>query len=139
MVIAWQRNAARWRESQKTEDNCEGRDSVPGFVSGGTSVRLAHPGQGQITTKHQTLGTIQEVANLRAKFAIGRPACAHGVHAKQCPGNVAVARASQRGIKRLQGAQMQQRRTTRWPRHRSGNFAMKHEGLSLILGQTRAR
>lgn len=86
MVIAWQRNAARWRESQKTGDNCEGRYSVRGFVSGGTTwgtdVLLAHASQGQIATTHQTLGTGQEVANLRTKFAIRRPAIAHGISAE---------------------------------------------------------
>ena len=82
MVIAWQRNAARWRESQKTGDNCEGRYSVRGFVSGGVGVLLAHASQGQIATTHQTLGTGQEVANLRTKFAIRRPAIAHGISAE---------------------------------------------------------
>ena len=66
MVIAWQRNAARWRESQETGDNCEGRYSVREFVSGGTNVLRTYASQGQITAAHQTLGTGQEVANLRA-------------------------------------------------------------------------
>jgi hypothetical protein len=108
---------------------------VRGFVSGGVGVLLAHASQGQITTTHQTLGTGQKVANLRAKFAVGRPARAHGVHPEQYPGNVAMARTSLPPIERLQGAQMQQRRAARWSWQGSGDFAMKHTGLCLVLGK----
>ncbi len=110
-----------------------------GFVSGGTGVRLAYPGQGQIAAAHQTLGTGQKVANLRAQLAVGGPACAHGVSAKQRPGNLAMAGASLPPVERLQGAQMQQRRTASWPRHGLGNFAMEQTGLCLVLGQARAQ
>ena len=44
MVVAWQRNATRWRESQETAANCEGRDSAHWFVSGYASVLLSYPG-----------------------------------------------------------------------------------------------
>ncbi len=109
------------------------------FVSGGASVLLAYPGQGQITATHQTLGPTQEVANLRTKFAICCPALAHGVSAEQCPGNVAMACTGPPPIERLQGAQMQQRRAARWSRQGSGNFAMKYTRLCLVLGQPCAR
>ena len=107
MVIAWQRNAARWRESQKTGDNCEGRYSVRGFVSGGVGVLLAHASQGQITATHQTLGAGQKVANLCAKLTIGCPSLSHGVSAEQRSGNVAMVSARLRRIERLQGVQVQ--------------------------------
>lgn len=107
MVIAWQRNAARWRESQEVQANCEGRNSVRGFVSGGADVLLAYASQGQITATHETLGTGQEVANLRTQLAIRRPARAHGVSAEQSTGNVAMVSTGLRRIKRLQGVQVQ--------------------------------
>ncbi len=139
MVIAWQRNATRWRESQETAGNCEGRDSVRDLVSGDAGVLLAYPRQGQVAAAHQTLGTAQEMANLCAQFAIGRPSRAHGVHAKQGPGNVTMPSARLRCIERLQGVQMQQRCAARRPRLRVGNFTAKHAGLCLVLGQSCAR
>ena len=69
---------------------------------------LAYASQGQIAATHQTLGTGQEVANLRAKLTVRCPALAHGVNAEQCPGNVAMVSARLRRIKRLQGVQVQQ-------------------------------
>ena len=65
-----------------------------GFVSGGTAgdinVLLAYASQGQITATHQTLGTGQEVTNLRTKFTVCCPALAHGVNAEQNTCNVAM-------------------------------------------------
>ena len=65
-----------------------------GFVSGSTAgdsnVLLAYACQGQITATHQTLGTGQEVTNLRTKLAISGPALAHGIKTEQCAGNVAM-------------------------------------------------
>ena len=139
MVVDWQRNATRWRESQETADNCEGRDSARDLVSGDAGVRLAYPRQGQVAAAHQTLGTAQEMANLRAQFAVSRPARAHGVRPKHGPGNVAMASSRLRCIERLQGAQMQHRRAARRPRLGVRNFTAKHAGLCLVLGQPCAR
>ena len=72
-----------------------------GFVSGGAGVQLAYASQSQITATHETLGTGQEVANLRTKFAVGRPARARGINSEQRPGNVAMVSASLPRVKRL--------------------------------------
>ncbi len=139
MVVDWQRNATRWRESQETADNCEGRDSARDLVSGDAGVRLAYPRQGQVAAAHQTLGTAQEMANLRAQFAVGRPTRAHGVRPEQGLGNVTMASARLRCIERLQGVQMQQRCAAHWARLGVRNFTAKHAGLCLVLGQPCAR
>lgn len=110
-----------------------------GFVSGGADVLLAHASQGQITATHQTLGTDQKVANLRAQFAIRRPALVHGISAEQSPGNVAMMSTGLRRIKRLQGVQVQQGRTGnssciyRWP------FPLDGVGLHMVAAQSRAQ
>lgn len=79
-----------------------------GFVSGGAVVLLAYPSQNQIAAAHQTLGTGQEVANLRTQLTVRCPALTHRINAEQCPGNVAMVRTSLPRIERLQGVQMQQ-------------------------------
>lgn len=108
MVIAWQRNAARWRESQESQANCEGRYSGGGFVSGVMDRLLAYPGQSQVATAHEFFCACQNMANLRAQFAVGAPARLNCISAKKCSGNIAVMGTGLPGIKRLQGTQMQQ-------------------------------
>ena len=143
MVIAWQRNAARWRESQETRDNCEGRDSAREFVSGGTTwgsdVLLAHADQGQVATTHQTLGTGKEVTNLRTKFAIRCPARAHSIKTEQCASNVAVVSASLPCIKRLQGVQVQQGSAGDSSGINGGPFPLDGIGLHLVPAQARTQ
>ena len=100
---------------------------------------LAYDSQGQITATHQTLGTGQEVANLRTKLTIGCPALAHGVSAEQRSGNVAMVSAILRCIKRLQGVQVQQRSTRDFFGDHRRPLAMNCIGLHLIPGQSRAQ
>lgn len=110
-----------------------------GFVSGGADVLLAYASQGQITATHQTLGTGQEMTNLRTQFAIRRPALAHRVSAEQRAGNIAMVSARLRRIERLQGVQVQQGST--------GNLFSSHRrplplngiGLCLVPSQSRAQ
>ena len=143
MVIAWQRNAARWRESQETRDNCEGRYSAREFVSGGTTwgtdVLLGYASQGQITATHQTLGTGQDMANLRTQFTIGGPALAHGISAEQRPGNLAVVCASLPCIKRLQGVQVQQGSAGNSSGINRRPFPLDGIGLHLVPAQSRTQ
>ena len=78
------------------------------FVSGEMGRLCTYPNQRKIATEHEFLCTCQNMANLGAQFTVGVPARLNRISSKQCPGNVAVAGTSLLGIKRLQGAQMQQ-------------------------------
>ncbi|OGB50931.1 MAG: hypothetical protein A2503_10790 [Burkholderiales bacterium RIFOXYD12_FULL_59_19] len=138
-MIACQRNAARWRESQETWDNCEGRYSERRFVSGGAGVLLAYASQSQIAATHQTLGTGQEMANLCTKFTIGGPALANDISAEQSPCNVAMESASLRPIKRLQGVQMQQGNACNSSGVNRRPFPLDGVGLHLVPAQSRAQ
>ncbi len=114
-----------------------------GFVSGGTTwgtdVRRAHASQGQVAATHQTLGTGQKVANLRAKFAIRRPAHAHGISAEQSHGNIAMLSARLRCIKRLQGVQVQQGSASNSSGVNRRPFPLDGVGLHLVPAQSRAQ
>lgn len=100
---------------------------------------LAHASQGQIAATHQTLGTGQEVANLRTQFTIGGPALVHGVSAKQSRGNVAMVSTGLRRVKRLQGVQVQQGRAGNSSGVNRRPFPLDGVGLHLIPGQSRAQ
>ena len=114
-----------------------------GCVSGGTKretdVLLAYASQGQIAATHQTLGAGQQVANLRAQFAISRPTLAHGIGAEQSPGNVAMVSARLRCIERLQGVQMQQGSAGNSSGVHSRPFPLDGVGLHLVPAQSRTQ
>jgi hypothetical protein len=137
MDITDRRSAVGWRQSQQSRVRREGRDSCVGFVSGGGAVPVAYPSQDQIAAAHETLGPIQKMSNLCAHFAVGRPPRAHDVGTEQNFGNVAMAGAGLRRIKRVNRAKMQQRSASRrtgsrwW--HRTTNCA----GRGPIPGQAR--
>jgi hypothetical protein len=82
-----------------------GRDSTHRFVSGVPQ----HARQGQVTAVQVVLCTAQQVTHLRAQFAVFVPSQNDGFKAEQRLGDVAMRRARERGIKRMQGAQMQNR------------------------------
>ena len=109
-----------------------------GFVSGGTGVRLAYASQGQITATHQTLGTGQEVANLRTQLTVGCPALADSIGAEQRSGNVAMVSAGLRCIERLQGVQMQQGSARDFLCGHSRPLTLDGVGLRLVSGQSRS-
>lgn len=110
-----------------------------GFVSGGTGVLLAYPSQGQITAAHQTLGTGQEVANLRTQLTVRCPALAHGIKTEQHSGNVAMVSARLRRIERLQGMQVQQGSTRDFFGGHSRPLTLDGVGLHLVHRQSRAQ
>jgi len=116
---------------------------VRGLVSGGTAgnanVLLAYTRQGQITATHQTLGTVQKVANLRTQLTVGCPAFAHGFYPEQCASNVAVVSARLRCIERLQGVQVQQGSTRDFLCGHRRPLALNGIGLHLVPRQSRAQ
>ncbi len=100
---------------------------------------LAHASQSQIAATHQTLGTVQKVANLCPQFAIRRPAHAYGISTEQSPGNVAMVSTGLRSIKRLQGVQVQQGSTSNFSASNRRPFLLDGVGLHLVPAQSRAQ
>lgn len=100
---------------------------------------LAHTSQGQIAATHQTLGTGQEVANLRTQLAVRRPALAHGISAKQSPGDLAMVSTVLRRIQCLQGVQVQQGSAGNSSGINRRPFPLDGVGLHLVPAQSRAQ
>jgi hypothetical protein len=99
---------------------------------------MAHASQGQVAAAHQTLGSGEEMTDLHAQLAVGRPASLHGLCTEQCFGDVAVPGAGLRRIERLQGMQMQQARASGGPESGWRRFTMDHAGLYLVFERRHA-